>query len=153
MVKKVEQFTKTLILFLSAITPAFLVLCIITIGIFNGYLETVHYTKVIGSLSWIPGTMFAGLRFASGLGGVKMFMAADRVRGGFFVLISILLTIWVSTHSKQMASSIALTELQYNNALWFVRTSLWTGLLGELMMAAYMTAKKKRRVRSKSTHK
>jgi hypothetical protein len=91
--------------------------------------------------------MFAGLRFASGLGGVKMFMASDRIRGGFFVFISVMLTVWVSTHSKQMASSIALTELQYNNALWFVRTSLWTGLLGELMMAAYMTAKRKRQPR------
>jgi hypothetical protein len=149
MIRKVELFTKELVLFLSSITPIFLILCILTIGIFNGYLETVHYAKVIGGMSWIPGTMFAGLRFASGLGGVKMFMQDDRVRGGIFVFISIMLTIWVSTHAKEIASSITLTIEQYDNALWFVRTSLWTGLLGELMMAAFMTAKKTRTRKTK----
>lgn len=144
MIRKVELFTKELVLFLSSITPIFLILCILTIGIFNGYLETVHYSKVIGGMSWIPGTMFAGLRFASGLGGVKMFMNDDKVRGSIFVFISVMLTIWVSTHAKEIASSITLTDSQYNNALWFVRTSLWTGLLGELMMAAFMTAKRHR---------
>jgi len=144
MIRKVELFTKELVLFLSSITPIFLILCILTIGIFNGYLETVHYSKVIGGMSWIPGTMFAGLRFASGLGGVKMFMNEDKVRGSIFVFISVMLTIWVSTHAKEIASSITLTDSQYNNALWFVRTSLWTGLLGELMMAAFMTAKRHR---------
>lgn len=147
MIRKVELFTKELVLFLSSITPIFLILCILTIGIFNGYLETVHYSKVIGGMSWIPGTMFAGLRFASGLGGVKMFMNDDKVRGGIFVFISVMLTIWVSTHAKEIASSITLTDSQYNNALWFVRTSLWTGLLGELMMAAFMTAKRHRMTR------
>lgn len=147
MIRKVELFTKELVLFLSSITPIFLILCILTIGIFNGYLETVHYSKVIGGMSWIPGTMFAGLRFASGLGGVKMFMNEDKVRGGIFVFISVMLTIWVSTHSKEIASSITLTDSQYDNALWFVRTSLWTGLLGELMMAAFMTAKRHRMTR------
>lgn len=98
-------------------------------------------------MSWIPGTMFAGLRFASGLGGVKMFMNDDKVRGSIFVFISVMLTIWVSTHAKEIASSITLTDSQYNNALWFVRTSLWTGLLGELMMAAFMTAKRHRMTR------
>jgi hypothetical protein len=147
MIRKVELFTKELVLFLSSITPIFLILCILTIGIFNGYLETVHYSKVIGGMSWIPGTMFAGLRFASGLGGVKMFMNEDKVRGGIFVFISVMLTIWVSTHAKEIASSITLTDSQYDNALWFVRTSLWTGLLGELMMAAFMTAKRHRMTR------
>lgn len=147
MIRKVELFTKELVLFLSSITPIFLILCILTIGIFNGYLETVHYSKVIGGMSWIPGTMFAGLRFASGLGGVKMFMNDDKVRGGIFVFISVMLTIWVSTHAKEIASSITLTDSQYDNALWFVRTSLWTGLLGELMMAAFMTAKRHRMTR------
>lgn len=147
MIRKVELFTKELVLFLSSITPIFLILCILTIGIFNGYLETVHYSKVIGGMSWIPGTMFAGLRFASGLGGVKMFMNDDKVRGSIFVFISVMLTIWVSTHAKEIASSITLTDSQYNNALWFVRTSLWTGLLGELMMAAFMTAKRHRMTR------
>lgn len=147
MIRKVELFTKDLVLFLSSITPIFLILCILTIGIFNGYLETVHYSKVIGGMSWIPGTMFAGLRFASGLGGVKMFMNDDKVRGSIFVFISIMLTIWVSTHAKEIATSITLTDSQYDNALWFVRTSLWTALLGELMMAAFMTAKRHRMTR------
>ena len=81
--------------------------------------------------------MFGGLRFAAGLGGVKMIMANSYVRGSIFIAVSILSTFWVAKHTESIAESIALVD-QFENAIVFVQTTIWTGLVGELLLAVYM---------------
>jgi len=140
--RKIEKFTNRLVAMVSATTPAFLIFCIITLGFFNAALEIIHYQKVVGSLAYVAGFVFGSIRFGSGLGGVKMFMAKDIERGILFICVSLAATIWISLHSTSIAESITLPN-QYDNALWFTRTSIWSGLIGEIMLAAYMSHTKK----------
>ena len=135
--QKVERFTKRLVATISAVTPVFLIFCIIVLGFFNSALEIIHYKKIVGNLSWIGGFVFGGLRFAAGLGGVKMIMNNSYVRGSIFILVSIFSTIWIAKHTESIAESIALVD-QFENAVVFVQTTIWTGLVGELLLAVYM---------------
>jgi hypothetical protein len=135
--QKVERFTKRLVATISAVTPVFLIFCIIVLGFFNSALEIIHYKKIVGNLAWIGGFVFGGLRFAAGLGGVKMIMANSYVRGSIFIAVSILSTFWIAKHTESIAESIALVD-QFENAIVFVQTTIWTGLVGELLLAVYM---------------
>lgn len=128
---------------LTAITPIFLVAAILGVATFNGWLEYIHYFAVIGSLAWIPGFVFAAIRFGSGLGGIHMFKGGETMKGLFFLAISVGLTFWTSAHAPAMAESIAIELDQIGNAEWFIHTCLWVALLGELMIATYMSAHKK----------
>ena len=135
--QKVERFTKKLVATISAVTPVFLIFCIIVLGFFNSALEIIHYKKIVGNLSWSGGFVFGGLRFAAGLGGVKMIMGNSYIRGSIFILVSIFSTIWIAKHTDSIAESIALVD-QFENAVVFVQTTIWTGLVGELLLAVYM---------------
>ena len=135
--QKVERFTKKLVATISAVTPVFLIFCIIVLGFFNSALEIIHYKKIVGNLSWIGGFVFGGLRFAAGLGGVKMMLGNSYIRGSIFILVSIFSTIWIAKHTESIAESIALVD-QFDNAVVFVQTTIWTGLVGELLLAVYM---------------
>lgn len=126
---------------LTAITPIFLVIVILGIAMFNGWLEYVYYLDVIGQLAFVPGIIFASIRFGSGLGGIHMFRNGEYFRGLFFIVISVGLTFWTSNHAPEMAKSIAAAPAMHSNAEWFIRTALWVSLLGELMIATYMSAK------------
>jgi hypothetical protein len=135
--QKVERFTKKLVATISAVTPVFLIFCIIVLGFFNSALEIIHYKKIVGNLTWVGGFVFGGLRFAAGLGGVKMIMGNSFVRGSIFIAVSILSTFWIAKHTESIAESIALVD-QFENAIVFVQTTIWTGLVGELLLAVYM---------------
>lgn len=123
---------------LTAVTPVFLIITIVGIATLNGYLEYLHYHKVIGPAAWVPGFIFASIRFGSGLGGIHLFKAGEWIRGGFFVIVSVGLTFWASAHASSMAESIAVATGQIDNARVMILTGLWVALLGELMIATYM---------------
>lgn len=125
---------------LTAITPLFLVVAILGVATVNGYLEYVHYSVVIGSAAWVPGFIFASIRFGSGLGGIHLFKTGQTMRGLFFLLVSVGLTFWTSSHAGSMAVSIALTPGQEDNARILIQTALWVALIGEVMIATYMGA-------------
>jgi len=46
-------------------------------------------------------------------------------------------TFWIAKHTESIAESIALVD-QFENAIVFVQTTIWTGLVGELLLAVYM---------------
>ena len=144
--KKVENFTKNLIATISSATPAFLIFCILTLGFFNAAMEIIHYKKVvIGSLAYVSGFVFGGIRFASGLGGVKMIMIKNYWRGLIFIAASLGSTIWINSHAESIAESIAL-ESQVNGAIYLTRTAIWTGLIGEILLALYMSVSKRKKL-------
>ena len=143
--QKVEKWTKGLVATISAVTPIFLISCIITLGFFNSALEIIHYKKVVGNLAYIGGFVFGGLRFASGLGGVKMIMSKNYWRGSVFIITSIASTFWINTHAQSIAESISMPN-QIENALWFTRTTIWTGLVGEILLAVYMSVSKRKKL-------
>lgn len=144
-VKKVENFTKNLVATISSATPAFLIFCILTLGFFNAAMEIIHYKKVVGSLAYISGFVFGGMRFASGLGGVKMIMIKNYWRGSVFIAASLGSTIWINSHALSIAESISL-EGQIENALYFTRTAIWTGLIGEILLALYMSVGRRKKL-------
>lgn len=123
---------------LTAITPLFLVVAILGVATVNGYLEYLHYSVVIGSAAWVPGMIFASIRFGSGLGGIHLFKSGRTMPGLFFLVVSITLTFWTSSHAGNMAVSIALSPGQQDNARVLIQTGLWVCLMGELMIAIYM---------------
>lgn len=125
---------------LTAITPLFLVVAILGVATVNGYLEYLHYSVVIGSAAWVPGMIFASIRFGSGLGGIHLFKSGQTMRGLFFLLVSVGLTFWTSSHAGSMAVSIALSPGQQDNARVLIQTALWVALIGEVMIATYMGA-------------
>ena len=136
---KANEFSQRLVTVTTALTPAFLIISILLLALFNGFLEYLHYREIIGTWSAIlPGIVFAILRFGSGLGGIKMIQNQEAPRGVFFVFVSIGLTSWATSHVSEIAQSIAINPEQVANAKWFVVTALWVALLGELMIAAYM---------------
>lgn len=136
---KATEFSQRLVTVTTALTPAFLIISILLLALFNGFLEYLHYAEIIGTWSAIlPGIVFAILRFGSGLGGIKMIQNQEAARGVFFVAVSIGLTSWATSHVSEIAESIAINSEQIANAKWFVITALWVALLGELMIAAYM---------------
>ena len=125
---------------LTAITPVFLIVAILGIATLNGYLEYLHYSAVIGAAAWVPGFIFASIRFGSGLGGIHLFRTGQTMRGLFFLAVSIGLTFWASAHASSMAATIAIAVGQIENAKVMILTGLWVALLGELMIATYMGA-------------
>lgn len=136
---KANEFSQRLVTVTTALTPAFLIISILLLALFNGFLEYLHYSEIIGTWSAIlPGLVFAILRFGSGLGGIKMIQNQETPRGVFFVFVSIGLTAWATSHASEISESIAISPDQLANAKWFVITALWVALLGELMIAAYM---------------
>ena len=136
---KANEFSQRLVTVTTALTPAFLIISILLLALFNGFLEYLHYAEIIGTWSAIlPGLVFAILRFGSGLGGIKMIQNQEAPRGVFFVFVSIGLTAWATSHASEISESIAINQNQLANAKWFVITALWVALLGELMIAAYM---------------
>ena len=136
---KANEFSQRLVTVTTALTPAFLIISILLLALFNGFLEYLHYSEIIGTWSAIlPGLVFAILRFGSGLGGIKMIQNQEAPRGVFFVFVSIGLTAWATSHATEISESIAINPDQLANAKWFVITALWVALLGELMIAAYM---------------
>ena len=136
---KANEFSQRLVTVTTALTPAFLIISILLLALFNGFLEYLHYREIIGTWSAIlPGIVFAILRFGSGLGGIKMIQNQEAPRGVFFVFVSIGLTAWATSHASEISESIAINQDQLANAKWFVITALWVALLGELMIAAYM---------------
>tara|TARA_S200002703_G_scaffold3018_4_gene4468 strand:- start:1684 stop:2403 length:720 start_codon:yes stop_codon:yes gene_type:complete len=136
---KANEFSQRLVTVTTALTPAFLIISILLLALFNGFLEYLHYAEIIGTWSAIvPGLVFAILRFGSGLGGIKMIQNQEVPRGTFFVFVSIGLTAWATSHASEISQSIAINSDQLANAKWFVITALWVALLGELMIAAYM---------------
>ena len=136
---KANEFSQRLVTVTTALTPAFLIISILLLALFNGFLEYLHYSEIIGTWSAIlPGLVFAILRFGSGLGGIKMIQNQEAPRGVFFVFVSIGLTAWATSHASEISESIAINPDQLANAKWFVITALWVALLGELMIAAYM---------------
>jgi len=136
---KANEFSQRLVTVTTALTPAFLIISILLLALFNGFLEYLHYAEIIGTWSAIlPGLVFAILRFGSGLGGIKMIQNQEAPRGVFFVFVSIGLTAWATSHAAEISQSIAINPEQLANAKWFVITALWVALLGELMIAAYM---------------
>lgn len=137
--QKANEFSQRLVTVTTALTPAFLIISILLLALFNGFLEYLHYSEIIGTWSAIlPGLVFAILRFGSGLGGIKMIQNQEAPRGVFFVFVSIGLTAWATSHASEISESIAINQNQLSNAKWFVITALWVALLGELMIAAYM---------------
>ena len=137
--QKANEFSQRLVTVTTALTPAFLIISILLLALFNGFLEYLHYAEIIGTWSAIlPGLVFAILRFGSGLGGIKMIQNQEAPRGVFFVFVSIGLTAWATSHASEISESIAINPDQLANAKWFVITALWVALLGELMIAAYM---------------
>ena len=137
--QKANDFSQRLVTVTTALTPAFLIISILLLALFNGFLEYLHYSEIIGTWSAIlPGLVFAILRFGSGLGGIKMIQNQEAPRGVFFVFVSIGLTAWATSHASEISESIAINSNQLANAKWFVITALWVALLGELMIAAYM---------------
>ena len=66
-----------------------------------------------------------------------MIMGNSYIRGSIFILVSIFSTIWIAKHTDSIAESIALVD-QFDNAVVFVQTTIWTGLVGELLLAVYM---------------
>jgi hypothetical protein len=137
--QKANDFSQRLVTVTTALTPAFLIISILLLALFNGFLEYLHYSEIIGTYSAIlPGLVFAILRFGSGLGGIKMIQNQEAPRGVFFVFVSIGLTAWATSHASEISESIAINSNQLANAKWFVITALWVALLGELMIAAYM---------------
>ena len=137
--QKANEFSQRLVTVTTALTPAFLIISILLLALFNGFLEYLHYSEIIGTWSAIlPGLVFAILRFGSGLGGIKMIQNQEAPRGVFFVFVSIGLTAWATSHASEISESIAISQDQLANAKWFVITALWVALLGELMIAAYM---------------
>jgi len=137
--QKANEFSQRLVTVTTALTPAFLIISILLLALFNGFLEYLHYSEIIGTWSAIlPGLVFAILRFGSGLGGIKMIQNQEAPRGVFFVFVSIGLTAWATSHASEISESIAINQDQLANAKWFVITALWVALLGELMIAAYM---------------
>lgn len=137
--QKANEFSQRLVTVTTALTPAFLIISILLLALFNGFLEYLHYAEIIGTWSAIlPGLVFAILRFGSGLGGIKMIQNQEAPRGVFFVFVSIGLTAWATSHASEISKSIAINPNQLANAKWFVITALWVALLGELMIAAYM---------------
>jgi len=137
--QKANEFSQRLVTVTTALTPAFLIISILLLALFNGFLEYLHYSEIIGTWSAIlPGLVFAILRFGSGLGGIKMIQNQEAPRGVFFVFVSIGLTAWATSHASEISESIAINSNQLANAKWFVITALWVALLGELMIAAYM---------------
>jgi hypothetical protein len=137
--QKANEFSQRLVTVTTALTPAFLIISILLLALFNGFLEYLHYSEIIGTWSAIlPGLVFAILRFGSGLGGIKMIQNQEAPRGVFFVFVSIGLTAWATSHASEISESIAMNPDQLANAKWFVITALWVALLGELMIAAYM---------------
>lgn len=136
--QQATAFAGGLVNLLTAVTPVFLIITIVGIATLNGYLEYLHYSKVIGAVAWVPGFIFASIRFGSGLGGIHLFKAGEWIRGGFFVLVSVGLTFWASAHAGSMAESIAVATGQVYNAKVMILTGLWVALLGELMIATYM---------------
>ncbi len=137
--QKANEFSQRLVTVTTALTPAFLIISILLLALFNGFLEYLHYAEIIGTWSAIlPGLVFAILRFGSGLGGIKMIQNQEAPRGVFFVFVSIGLTAWATSHASEISESIAINSEQLANAKWFVITALWVALLGELMIAAYM---------------
>jgi hypothetical protein len=137
--QKANEFSQRLVTVTTALTPAFLIISILLLALFNGFLEYLHYSEIIGTWSAIlPGLVFAILRFGSGLGGIKMIQNQEAPRGVFFVFVSIGLTAWATSHASEISESIAINQNQLANAKWFVITALWVALLGELMIAAYM---------------
>ena len=136
---KATEFSQRLVTVTTALTPAFLIISILLLALFNGFLEYLHYAEIIGTWAAIlPGLVFTILRFGSGLGGIKMIQNQEAARGVFFVAVSIGLTSWATSHVSEIAESIAINSEQIANAKWFVITALWVALLGELMIAAYM---------------
>lgn len=136
---RANEFSQRLVTVTTALTPAFLIISILLLALFNGFLEYLHYSEIIGTWSAIlPGLVFAILRFGSGLGGIKMIQNQETPRGVFFVFVSIGLTAWATSHASEISESIAISPDQLANAKWFVITALWVALLGELMIAAYM---------------
>ena len=136
---KANEFSQRLVTVTTALTPAFLIISILLLALFNGFLEYLHYAEIIGTWSAIlPGLVFAILRFGSGLGGIKMIQNQEAPRGVFFVFVSIGLTAWATSHASEISESIAINQNQLANAKWFVITAIWVALLGELMIAAYM---------------
>lgn len=138
--KQAREAAASLVNILTAITPVFLVVTILGIALLNGYLEYLHYFAVIGSAAWVPGFIFASIRFGSGLGGIHLFKSGQIMRGIFFLAVSVGLTFWASAHSASMAQSIAISQLQIENARVLILTGLWVALIGELMIATYMGA-------------
>ena len=138
--QQAKQAAAALVNILTAITPLFLVVAILGVATVNGYLEYLHYDRVIGGYAWVAGAIFASIRFGSGLGGIQMFKGGEPMRGLFFLIVSIGLTFWTSSHAASMAVSIALTQGQEDNARILIQTALWVALIGEIMIATYMGA-------------
>ena len=139
--------SERLVTVMTALTPGLLISCILLLALFNGYLEWLHYRNILGSYAAIiPGIVFTVLRFGSGLGGIHMIMHKDAARGFLFVIVSITLTIWATTHLSEIATSIAQSPDQLSNAKWFTGTALWTALVGEIMIAAYMQGMEEKRM-------
>lgn len=136
-----EQATKAAVAvvnILTAITPLFLITLILGIATFNGWLEYIYYYAVIGSMAWIPGFLFAFMRFGSGLGGINLFKSGYTMQGLFFLLVSIGMTFWTSSHVPKMGEALAVSEGMATHAAWLFRYLLWVALIGEVMIAVYM---------------
>lgn len=128
--------------FLSAITPLFLILSILGIAGFTGYMEYTFYRDIIGGFAFIPGVLYALIRFGAGLGGIRLFKLRHFIQGVFFVLVSVALTIWTSYHVGTIAGIIATDPGKVDSARYLLTTMLWTALIGEVMIAVIMSVHK-----------
>lgn len=136
---QIQSATTGLVTAVTALSPLFIILFILGLAVANGYVEYLFQFSIFGDMALMPAILLAGFRFASGMGGIQLIKASKFVTGIFFVAVSLGLTFYVSMHVPAIAATIAPPE-KVGNAIISVKTILWSGFIGELMIAGYMRA-------------
>lgn len=135
---QVQNFTTGLVSAITALSPLLLILVILGIAGANAYVEFLYQQSIFGAYAIAPACLVAGLRFASGMGGITLIKWAKYLPGIFFVIVSLLLTAYTWWHVDDIAGTIAPTEARAG--AFTISMILWGGFIGELMIAAYMGA-------------
>ena len=132
--RQLENFTHQLVGAITALSPMIMVLIILGIAGTGALIEYKFQEGIWGELAIIPAVLVGGFRFASGMGGINMIKKKRYIVGIAFVIVSLLLTTWASWHSSMIANEIAPGKIE--QAIMTIKVILWSGLVGEIMLAA-----------------
>jgi len=133
---QIEAFTTGLVSAITALSPLLLIIIILGIAGANGFVEYLYQLGIFGSYAIVPAVLVAGLRFASGMGGIALIKKAKYIVGIFFMAVSLALTFYTWWHVDTIAETIAPAAVK--SATFTISMILWGGFVGELMIAAYM---------------
>lgn len=132
---QVEKFTENLVGAITALSPLLMVIIILGIAGAGALVEYKFQAGIWGpDLAVIPAVLVGGFRFASGMGGINQIKKRRYIVGIAFVVVSLMLTLWASYHSNVIAAEISPDKVV--QGAMTVKVILWSGLAGELMLAA-----------------